>query len=267
VNTLNEFERPFDKPAPLFDRADLLRNIHESIKSRGICTIKLSRYTDIFSPAFVKNGLSYEILKTLCEAEAKRIIITTKGVPSPEIVSLMEKYRQKFSFNLAANPAEGIALEQNIASLDERLHAASIVREKNVQTTIHLDPLIIGINDGTDILENFLRKLAMLKLKRLMFSYLLLSDEIIGQIKDRVGSALTEKIAGCFDQNSLAQHLPNQSDTKYISTKIEIRDQSIARLSSLLKKMGFEFVLCSQKNRHCAGAGDKVTACDGTFYA
>jgi len=84
----------FNNPETLFDRKKLIEKIKKTAFSGKIKILKLSRFTDIFTPKYVSNGLSFEILEILALSPIERIIITTKGIPSNEIINIMKKKYQ-----------------------------------------------------------------------------------------------------------------------------------------------------------------------------
>ena len=275
LNTLEEKHTEFHNPVPLFPEPELLQKIKEKADSGEIDILKLSRYTDILTPSFVENGLSYRILKILAESKIRRIILTTKGVPDEKIIQLFGQYKEKFSYNeavrpsAALNPAPLECLDRHLKPLTQRLDAAARISKAGVKTTIHLDPFVAGIDDTPEALSAFLGMLKERQLNRVMFSYLLFSQGMIPSMKENVPAPLLEKIMADYDFSGSRKVLPGQEDTASQALKNDIIKASVEKVADALEAGGFEFVLCSLKSvkgfDHTKYK--RNTICDGTFYA
>lgn len=235
-----------------------------------IHTIKLSRYTDIFCKKFVDNGYSYAVLKLLCEhPQIKRIIITTKGIPNEEIMGLIEKYPQKFSYSAAIKPAAKICMETNVPPREERIKYAARAKKAGALVTIHMDPLITGVEDTEEVLRPFFKQLKEAGLNRVMFSYLLYDYTIAKNIVERFGEGFFAKLKENYLHND-RQILPAQKETTYHALKHEVKLESVKRISNLLKEYGFDFVVCGLKSSDSEDVRDlnqHSHVCDGKFYA
>jgi len=268
TDKLNELKANFSKPVPIMEPEKLLKEIKKAANSGEISILKLSRYTDIFNPEFVKNGLSYEILKVLAESKVNRIIITTKGAPDQKIIDLMIANKAKFSYNVVVKPAAKIKMEGEIATVAQRLAAAEQLNKAGVLTTIHMDPLIPGYEDDREAVLKLLKTLKSHGINRVMFSYLLVNGPMIERMKKLLGEEFTAKLLEHYDQRSV-KVLPKNDETFYLSMKSDLKVKSAEMIASLLTEQGFDFVLCSLK----CGKGEvqvntKVcNLCDGKFYA
>ena len=257
----------FDRPVTVLPLAKLLSEIKKTADSGAVETVKLSRFTDIFSPPFDKDGTAVEILRVLAQSKVKRIIITTKGLPSREAVELMAQYPAKFSYNAAAKPRGEYRLEQCPENVRERLEAAAEVQKSGVLTTIHMDPLLVGVEDTEELLAPFFDGLAALGLKRVMFSYLLVNSQIAELINKTLTPAQAKTLLERYD-GELAKVLPRQDDTAYLNLKPELKAESVKRVARLLTERGFDFVLCSLKSGKESDAKHAgCPLCDGKFYA
>ncbi len=265
---LSQLGTAFDSPLPLYSEDQLINEIRQGIRENSVEIAKLSRYTDIFLPIFQKNHLAHQILEILAESPVRRIIITTKGVPDDKAITLMSRYKEKFSYNFVAKPEGKVQLEDGIPPLEDRLGAGARLNDAGVQVTVHMDPMVPGIEDGEDILEQFLTRLGKFRLRRVMFSYLLLNSSIIEIIRNRFGDDFTGELLEYFEETP-HQMLPGQEETDYRAYLPHLRRESIQRISGLLNRGGFDFVLCSLKsgrgNLKLTGTG--CTSCDGNFYA
>lgn len=258
----------FNKPVPRMEEELLLKTLAEQLVERKVEIAKLSRYTDVFSPSMVRNGFSYKVFKTLAESPVKRIIITTKGIPDRQIMDLFIEYKHKISYNMVAKPVTAFPFEGEIPPIKKRLEAASEMNKNGVLTTVHMDPVVAGVEDKDELLTGFLNLLKKYNLNRVMFSYLLINDQILSVLRERFGEGVASQLLTLFEEKP-RQVLPAEEETAYMSYKPEIKKDSIDRVSRLLKEMGFEFVLCSLKS----GKGKlkintaECPLCDGEFYA
>lgn len=274
-NTLAALGTTFGRPVPLMEEGRLLEEIARGAGSGEINILKLCRYTDIFSPGFVENGLALKILDILSSSKVKRIIITSKGLPDARLISLMASRREKFSFNAAARPSAAVkgsplaAFDAHLKPLEDRLRAASELCAAGVQTTIHLDPFVAGVDDSGEALEAMLGLLKKYKLNRVMFSYLLFSGGIMDTMREALGTALLDRILADYDLSGTHKVLPGQEDTASQSLRNEVIKASVEKTADELDRQGFEFVLCSLKSVRGLDVRKykRNMICDGKFYA
>ncbi len=269
TSKLAELKAVFNDPEPLYPEEELLRRIAETANSGEIKILKLCRYTDIFTPKFVKNGLSFKVLRTLADSKVGRIIITTKGLPDRDIIALIAANPAKFSYNAAVRPSNGVIFEKELQPLKARLEAAAEIKRSGALTTIHIDPFVAGFDDEESSLRPLLEEMKALGLNRAMFSYLLLCEEMARGIAAVIKPAAFEAVKANYDLSASKQYLPNQSETVYWSLKPEVKRRSAEKTAAMLSEMGFDFVLCSLKNTPGLDTtrfkGAKL--CDGKFYA
>ncbi|OGS12681.1 MAG: hypothetical protein A2234_07880 [Elusimicrobia bacterium RIFOXYA2_FULL_58_8] len=269
TDALTALKTDFPRPRPLYPEEELLRKIAETANTGEISILKLCRYTDIFTPEFVQNGLALKVLKTLVASKVGRIIITTKGLPDKTIINLITSNPKKFSYSAAVRPVNAVVFEKELAPLRARLEAAAEINKAGVLTTVHLDPFVAGFDDAEEPLGRLLGTLKELGLNRAMFSYLLLCENMLGSISRVLTPELTAAIKANYDLATDRQYLPKQEETVYWSVKPEIKRASVEKTAAMLGKLGFEFVLCGLKN--IPGLDTTkfkgVTLCNGKFYA
>lgn len=266
-NKLNELGTTFDNPMLLFSPDEILSRVSKDISAMNVNIFKLSRFTDIFSPRFVKNGFTYKLLDVLCKSSAQRIIITTKGIPGEDILSLMADYREKISYNVVAKPECGVIFEPFAPSVSERLKTASKVNKLGIKTTVHMDPLIPGLEDTEKNLIDFIKMLNSFNLNRVMFSYLLLTNDIVSSLKEKIPAVILANILESYDAQNSIQYLPGQKETVSFQLKESLLKENIVTINRLLKNMDFKYVLCGLKNCGSNIAVEKMPVCDGSFYA
>ena len=267
-NSLAKLKTGFNAPKPLFKESRLIEEIGKEAASGRIKILKLCRYTDIFTPSFAAGGLSHEIISSLVSSKVDRIIITTKGIPASNTLELIKKNKDKFSYNIIAKPGFKPALEKSVCSIEERLQAAAFLAGAGVLTTVHMDPLIPGCEDREEAVAAHLKKLKKYRLKRVMFSYLLLNAPAFSLMKSCAGDEFAAELASYYD-DKVFEILPGQEETRYSLCRPEFRQKSIDMISRHLSAMGFEFVLCSLKNLKGPVKIDRglCKICDGNFYA
>lgn len=271
TDLLKKLETSFECPEIGCSQEEALLQMKAEIdRDPKIHTIKLSRYTDIFTKKFVDNGYSYKVLKLLVDhPQIKRIIITTKGIPNKEIADLIKNNPAKFSYNAAIKPAASICMEVNVPSKEERIKYAADMAKNGVLTTIHMDPIIVGVEDTEEVLRPFIAELKKNGLTRVMFSYLLYDYVVAKNITDQLGEGFFAKLKENYLHDD-RQLLPNQQQTSYYALKHEVKLASIEKIAKILKENDFQFVVCGLKS---SDKDDVVSikghcpVCDGKFYA
>lgn len=264
---VREKESDFSKPVLAMEKAALLEEIRKQTADGKIEIVKLCRFTDIFTPPFDADGTSFEILRALAQSPVKRIIITTKGVASPQVLKLIAQYPGKFSYNAVAKPIGEFRLEQGPENTRARLEAAAQAKKAGALVTVHMDPVLVGVEDTPELLGPFFDGLKKLGLNRVMFSYLLVNAEIAALIKQNLPAKQANALLARYQQQEI-QILPAQDDTAYANLLPELKTESVKRISALLAERGFEYVLCSLKSgKDGVKAGTGCPMCDGKFYA
>jgi DNA repair photolyase len=267
TNMLAELGTVFARPSALKgDR--LLEELAARVKAENVQIAKLSRYTDVLTPTMQERGTSLEVLKTLINSGVQRIIITTKGVPDHRIIEFMSAHKEKFSYNFVAKPETAFKLEGNIPPLPERLAAARQVSDRGIKVTVHVDPIVPGLEDEPDVFRDFLQTLKKNGLNRVMFSYLLLNQEIVDTIKQRFSGEFAARLIELYETEP-KQVLPGQAETCVLEYKADLKRQSVEQIFEMLSSAGFEYVLCSLKSGKGGSKLKKENCriCDGTFYA
>lgn len=260
----------FARPQPFLPAAELPRRLREEVTRMGVEVVKLSRYTDIFSPPFLADGTSLAVLQALVDSPVRRIILTTKGAADAAVLALMARHPPRFSYNVVAKPVGAVALEGAVPPLGERLAAAAAAQATGVLVTVHLDPLLVGLEDGQDALVDFFAELKRHRLMRAMFSYMLINDDIAALLRERLPTAVaTAILAGFAPEGEGRQFLPRQRETVYRALRPEVITASVRRVAALLEREGFAWVLCALKNGRIGIDPALVCGhlCDGTFYA
>ncbi len=271
TDLLKKLNTTFENPQiGTTQEAALAKMKAEIDKDKNIHTIKLSRYTDILTKKYVDNGFSFKVLQLLAHhPQIKRIIITTKGVPNQEIAELIVKHKEKFSYNAAIKPQAAVAMEINVPSRADRLAWAGKLADKGVLVTVHMDPMIAGVDDSTEQMETFAAELKAHNLNRVMFSYLLYDYVVADNIVKAFGQDFFAKMKENY-QHDDRQLLPSQKDTTYFALKHDIKLESIKRIAKVLKANNFEFVVCGLKSadgEDVSNVKGHCPVCDGKFYA
>ena len=221
---LRELGTGFENPVALFPAPELPGRIADAVRRQGLRAVELCRWTDIMVPATVQNGLAWEILSALARSPVQRIVLTTRGLPDDRILALLREHKAKFSYGAAARPAADFAMEPRLPPLADRLSAAVSLRRAGVRTTVHLDPLVVGVDDEPVKLRPFLDDLRRRGLLRVVFSFMALSDDILGRLRETLPPRLSDRI---------------------VPTRPEAERESVNRVAGALRELGFEFALCS----------------------
>ena len=274
--SLKEHGNCFEQPKLIMPRPQLLETIEKSVNSGAIERLKLCRYTDIFTPSFAADGLSAEIMQILATSKLKRVIITTKGVPSAAALETMAAHPQMFSYSVAVHPAALLQnspltrFDEHLQSVAKRLDAAAYLQAHGVLTTVHFDPMVAGIDDNPQALAAMLSELKKRDLKRVMWSYLLLSPGIVATMSQALGEEGWQKMQSDYDLLGARQILPHQDDSISFALREPVFLRSVETIYHALSEGGFECVICSLKNVETLRNLRKyphAMFCNGKFYA
>lgn len=271
LEVLGRQKSPFQNPVLSHSETKLTFQLAQELEAKQVVTAKLCRYTDLLSPRFVASGLAYQVIETIGQSNVRRVIITTKGVPNPKIIQLLGAYQPKISYNIGVRPEHPLTaiLEPGVPPLAERIKSAQALAQLGVEVTVHIDPIFIGWDDQPKWLDPLLDRLAQAKLRKVVFSYLLLNEQIISALQRSVGMKTTERLLKFYQRNGQTQIANKDGETCYWQIQTEYHRQSILNLSEKLKGKGFDFALCSlkAKNGVLPQVRDKTPICYGSFYA
>lgn len=271
TEALEKDRAPFGRPQGPENQGAFLSQLAREVEEKKVVTAKLCRYTDIFSPRFVASGLSLKVLEVLCASPVKRIILTTKGVPDARIVELLVRHKPKISYNIGARPEHELSrlLEPGVPALKRRLDASAELARQGVEVTVHIDPILIGYDDRGEALEGLMRELLGRGLRKAVLSYLLLNDDIIRAIEEKLGAEKTRELVGRYELQKTAQIVKGESESQTHQLKREEHKESIDRVSRLMQARGFNFALCSlkAKNGVLGEVKNETAVCYGSFYA
>ncbi|MGD9152291.1 MAG: hypothetical protein PVG30_01355 [Gammaproteobacteria bacterium] len=208
-NSLTHYQTTFNNPLPQHNPDILLNKIRQAIHKNNVKVLKLCRYTDIFTPKFVKNGLTYAILNELCQLPIGKIIITTKGVPDKNILNLIKQHKNRFSYSAVIKPQCEYLLEINIPINEEKLMVMSELNKAGVKCTVGMHPLLFSINMELNEWRVFFKQIKSFGLSRVMFSYLMLDAGLIEHLKKSLSPKIFDIVMGYFDADKQFTSLMN----------------------------------------------------------
>lgn len=269
MKSLTQLGTDFGKPTLICNRSDLHKRIINDIEKNKVQIAKVSRFTDIFDPRSVKSGDSAMVLNAIVSSKVKRVILTTKGLPDEACLDIIRKNPSLISFNMVIKPESENFLEPHVPSISSRLRIAREISEYGVLTTIHMDPLLLSVYDSERAWTYFLTNIKEYALKRVMFSYLFLDDEIIKALSSVISEKEFKTILADFDLSKPSNCEHEDIELPLYYFKADIRKKHSEMLARILTKLGMDFVLCSNKSAADSPNIDRSLCphCDGNFYA
>ena len=150
------------------------------------------------------------------------------------------------------------AFEPGAATPDERLAQTAELISAGVPIEARLDPVLPGVTDGVDCLDELCGELARLGVRRIAASVLFLRPAVVGSLRRHVeDKALLDRMLSHFhDVQPLAIHA-EKSHVRALPT--EARRAIMERLKSIACRHGLEVLVCACKNPDIASGSCHIS--------
>lgn len=224
------------------------RLIKEAVKLKGE-TISIANSSDPYPNLEAKTGLTRNCLEILSKQDCKIQIITKSNIVTRDI-DLLKRAPSMVSLTITTDDDDTAKLiEPNALSSSERLKAVKALTEKDIPTSVRIDPIIPFVNDKP---ESLIRTLALTGVKHITSSTLKITPENWKRLKAAVPKTAEKLEPFYFERGEKwgrHLHLPKNFRFKLLKT-----------ISDLTKKHGLEFGTCRE------GLSNLDTAtCDGSW--
>ena len=218
-------------------------------KRKRPATVYFSPSSDPFQPVPEVLDMAYDVFRLLLESGVGVTFVTKGRIP--------ERHRKLLAAHaplvqgriglITLDSRIAAAFEPGAATPDERLAQTAELISAGVSIEARLDPVLPGVTDGVDCLDELCGELARLGVRRIAASVLFLRPAVVGSLRRHVADkAMLDRMLSHFaDARPLAIYA-EKSQVRAIPT--EARRAIMARLKSIAHRHGLEVLVCACKN-------------------
>jgi len=150
--------------------------------------VYFSPSTDVFQPLSAVLKLAYDIF-TFLLAQGVGVAFVSKGVIPAEHMALFAAYPQKVRAQIGLitlNPEIIQTFEPGCAPVDARLRQIARLIQLGIETEVRFDPILPGLTDDTETLDNLFRTLSQLGVRRVALNVLYLRPVLMQFLRERI---------------------------------------------------------------------------------
>ncbi len=204
---------------------------------------------DAFQPVKQVLDTTYSLMALLLK-KGIGVSFLTKGRIPDRFIALFKSHSKNVQAHIGIttlNRQLQKQIEPHAATPGARLKNISALTKIGIQPEVRFDPLIPGLTDSSDNIEQLLKILGTSGIKRVGLNYLFLRPIINRNIREGLGhTKAMEKISQAFSDNVDMQLLASKSRVKALS--LDFRQKQYKRISLLAKPYGIETYVCGYKN-------------------
>jgi DNA repair photolyase len=212
--------------------------------------VYFSPSSDLFQPVPEVLDLGYEVLAFLLE-QGIGVSFLSKGVIPERHRALLQKYSdlvraQIGVISLSASITEHI--EPKTASPETRLRQAQELVQAGIPTQIRIDPILPGVTDDVDSLQNLCVRVHATGVRIIAASILFLRPALRASLTSHLagvewGNALLERYGAAQRMGIHAEH------SSVMALPAEERRAILERLANIAKEYGLDMRICGCKNQ------------------
>ena len=218
-------------------------------KRKKPSTVYFSPSSDPFQPVPEVLDMAHDVFKHLFESGVGVTFVTKGRIP--------ERHRRLLAAHapLVQGRIGVITLDRAIAAMFEphaappevRLAQAAELIGDGIPIEARLDPILPGVTDGEDCLEQLCEALAQVGVRTIAASVLFLRPAVVASLRRHVrDEAMLNRMLDCFaSAESLAIHAEN---SRVRAIPPVARLEIIKRLTSIACRQGLRVVVCACKN-------------------
>jgi DNA repair photolyase len=223
---------------------------HMAAKPRAVY---FSPSSDLFQPAPEVVEFSHAILQFLF-SQGVGVAFVTKGVIPDCTLQLLIEHRELVRTQIGLITLdEGISrvFEPHAASPGRRLHQLETLIAGGIEAEARLDPILPGVTDGTQSLDEQLASLAQVGVKRAAAGVLFLRPGILYWLKRRVSDRrILESLLHAYEGGQ--QMVMRGAQYPILNLSMEARRDIFNRLDRAAAAQGIEVKICACKNADLA---------------
>jgi DNA repair photolyase len=204
---------------------------------------------DPFQPLPQIQQIAFEVMKLILENNIG-IQFVTKGNISEEIIDLFKKHNTKIAGQIGLISVDDKILkvfEPNAAIAKQRINQLERLIKIGVQMSVRCDPMIYGLTDTKEQLQNLFSTIAETGCKEAAVSFLFLRPAIIASFKKNITDVnFLNQILKPFSGNtSLSIGIKNSIGTVLPN---EIRKLAFEKIIKIANDFGVKTHICGCKN-------------------
>jgi DNA repair photolyase len=221
-----------------------------AVKPRAVY---FSPSSDLFQPAPEVLELSHAILQFLF-SQGIGVAFLTKGVIPDCTLRLLIEHRELVQAQIGLITLdEGISrvFEPHAATPRRRLHQLGTLVAAGVQTQARLDPILPGVTDSPDSLDEHMASLVAIGVTRIAAGVLFLRAGILYWLKSRVSDRrMLESLLHAYQGGQ--QTVMRGAQYPILNLSTEARCEIFERLGQAAAAHGIEVKICACKNADLA---------------
>jgi len=229
-------------------------------KRKKPATVYFSPSSDPFQPVPEVLDMAYDVFRFLLESGIGVTFVTKGRIPERhrKLLAAHASLVQGRIGVITLDPAIAAAFEPGAAAPDERLGQAAELTAAGVPIEARLDPILPGVTDGADCLDELCGELARIGVRRIAASVLFLRSAVVGSLRRHVADkAMVDRMLGHFDD---AQPLAIHADKSHArALPTETRRAIMERLKSIARRHGLEVLVCACKNPDIASGSCHIS--------
>jgi len=202
--------------------------------------IYLSPFSEPFAPK--AKDLAHEFLSFLLP-KGINFWILTKGIIPPKTIDLIKKFSSQIEIAMGITSLDekrNSMLEPYCPSVQERLSNLVALGKTRCRLGVRLDPLIPGIDDSSEVLRTFIKKIASFKIPVIIIAtYLFVPASSLRRLR-RI--PLLENALDSFTEKAPT------TEGLALSPPLEYKMAKYDELNSICKSSGFKFHVCGCKD-------------------
>jgi len=231
-------------------------------KRRSPRAVYFSPSSDLFQPVAEVLDMAYDVLKLLLAMRIGVAFLTKGRIPKRHMELLEENVPQvRGQIGLTTLNADLLnTFEPHAPPPDVRLAQAKRLAAAGIKTQVRLDPILPGLTDDTNTLQELCGSLAEIGVRQIAASTLFLRPAIVSSLKRhlRGGAVLETLLRNLRAGGRLSIHAER---SRVIALPAQMRRDIYDRVKEIAKEHGIVVRLCACKNPDlatgsCSIAGD-----------
>ena len=218
-------------------------------KRKRPSAVYFSPSSDLFQPVPEVLALGYDVLKYLLSNEIGVAFLSKGRIPDRHMALLCDNaYLVHAGIGLTTLDVELLKVfEPRTASPKQRLEQAEALIEAGVPTRIRLDPLLPGLMDDEESLEELLKAVADIGIEQIAVSTAFLRPAIIRTLKSYVRDRrILEPLLGHYEFGpTLTMH---GAGTSVVMPPASLRSEIYKRVREIARRYGMATSICACKN-------------------